>query len=129
MAIIFQGFLEIARRANITSFTTDIYPSQPPYIDLNPNVMNWAISFNPSSLNTWGDIGKFFKVEVFQVTNTRDKLGNSVKKKVLLELLPCKMENFNTNAQIELMGFTSNISSLLCTKMDDKIFVEGKFSS
>jgi len=91
--------------------------------------MNWAISFNPSSLNTWGDIGKFFKVEVFQVTNTRDKLGNSVKKKVLLELLPCKMENFNTNAQIELMGFTSNISSLLCTKMDDKIFVEGKFSS
>ena len=66
MVIAFQGFLEIALRANITSFTTDIYPSQPPYIQLNPTSMNWAISFNPFSLNVWGDIGKFFKGEVYQ---------------------------------------------------------------
>ena len=66
ISITFQGFLEILLRTNITSFTTDIYPSQPPYLDINPHVLNWAISFQPSSLNTWGDIGRFFKVEVFQ---------------------------------------------------------------
>ena len=128
IAITFQGFINIIIRANITSYTTDIYSTQPPYIDLSPNVMNFAVSFTPSTMNSWDQM-KYFKLEVFQGVYTRDLNGVTTKIKRTVNMVPCKLNSFSSSAQTVLLGLTSNVSGFLCPKIDDVFAIEGKFSS
>lgn len=127
--IAFQGFLSIVMRANITSYTTDIFSTQPPALNVDQKLMNWAITFQPADANVWQGNGKYFQLEILQGIYTRDVNGTVVKQKIPLELQPCRLESFETNAQQSLLGLTTNISTFLCPKDDEKFFIEGKFSS
>lgn len=128
IGIAFQGFLNIMMRANITSYTTDIYSNQPPYIDISPDAMNFAVSFTPTSLNVWDQM-KYFKLEVFQGVYTRDLNGVTTKIKRAVKMVPCQLNTFTSSAQTVLLGLTSNVSGFLCPKSDDVFAVSGKFSS
>ena len=129
VSIAFQGFLSIINKDNITAYTTEIYSTQPPYIDVSPENMNWAVTFTPNTMNIWNGDGKYFKLEVYEGIYTRDVNGNLKKSRRLLNLEPCVLDSFNPNEQIVLMGLTNNISSFLCPKQNEKLALEGKFSS
>ena len=124
----FQGLFDVFSRTNITSFSRDNYELNPPYVDLSPKYMTWAISYDPTTLNVWGN-KKYFTIQVFQVTTTRDQKGNTNKKKTKRELIPCELQYFNPSTHESLLGLTSDISSLLCPKIDDQYFAQGKYSS
>lgn len=129
IAIAFQGFLSIVLRANITSYTTDIYPSQPPDLNVNQKLMNWAVTFQPSTMNIWSGNGQYLKLEVLQGIYTRNINGTVEKKKIKMDLVPCDLGEFNTNAQASLQGMTKNVSEFLCPKPNEEFFIGGKFSS
>lgn len=129
VAIAFQGFLSIINKDNITAYTTEIYSTQPPFIDVSPENMNWAVTFTPNTMNIWDGNGKYFKLEVYAGIYTRDANGNLKKSRRLLNLQPCTLDLFNPNEQIVLMGLTNNVSSFLCPNQNEKLALEGKFSS
>ena len=85
-SVAFQGFLDVITRSNITSYSRDNYELEPPFFDLSPRSMNWAISFKPSDLNLWSN-KQFFNIQVLQISNVRDKkTGNITKKKINKEI-------------------------------------------
>ena len=127
--LVSQSFLDIVLKSHLSTFTTENYETNPPYLDLSPRKMDWVISFNRPIMNTWGN-GSFFQIDLQQVTQTRDFAGNIIKTKDIIQLLPCNLEDFSIDTKKALLAITTNVSSLLCPKREEKnYFVQGKFSS
>ena len=127
--LVFQNFLDVVLKTHLSTFTTENYEPVPPYIDLSPRKMNWVISFNRPIMNVWGN-GSFFQIDLQLISQTRDSAGNAIKNLTVIQLQPCNLEDFSTDTQKALLAITTNVSSLLCPKMDDNYyFVQGKFSS
>ena len=123
-----QSFYDIISKTHLNTSTTDNYEASPPFIDLSPYNMIWAISFNPPALNVWGN-GSYFHIDVQQVIQTRDSSGKMIKNRTNMQLRPCNLGDFSQEAQKTLLDITPNVSTLLCPRMEDRYFLQGKYSS
>lgn len=128
-ALFFQALLEIFRKSNIISYSNETYEPNPPYIDLNSEIMKWAISINPSKMKT-KRLEQYFKIEIFLISQFLDGNGNILKNETLMNLMPCDINYFNNDIKKNILTLNgNNISTWLCPLREERYFVQGKPSN
>lgn len=126
--IALESLVQILEKSNLTAYMRESYESEPPFLDLSPEKLNWAVSFNVPKLNNWGFL-PLFSLEITYARNFQHSNGSFLKEKRALALKNCEFRDFREEIRESFAKLSGNLSHLLCPQSEEELFVQGKYTS